>query len=96
MSSSPRQTRQAQTAGPSTIPKPLGEKEFCLGYRERLESKLRHKITQIQRTERLLESLPEEQRPAFVGLLEEARGHRDEIQSELDDLYELIQQFSNS
>jgi CheY-like chemotaxis protein len=82
------------TAGPSTMPKPLNEREFALGYRERLESKLRHKITQIQRTERLLKTLPEEQKPAFVSLLEEARSHRDEIQRELDNLYDLLQNFS--
>jgi CheY-like chemotaxis protein len=82
------------TAGPSTVPRPLDEREFALGYRERLESKLRHKITQIQRTERLLETLPEEQKPAFVSLLQEARGHRDEIQRELDDMYGLLQQYS--
>lgn len=83
------------TAGPSTVPAPLGEREFALGYRDRLESKLRHKITQIQRTERLLETLPEEQKPAFVSLLSEARNHRDEIQRELDELYDLLQSFSD-
>jgi len=84
------------TDGPSTRPKPLGNREFYLGYRERLESKLRHKITQIQRTERLLESLPEEQKPAFLSLLKEARNHRDEIQRELDDLYDLIKSTNNN
>ena len=84
------------TAGPSTVPEPLDEKAFYKGYRERLESKLRHKITQIQRTERLLETLPQEQRPAFNALLDEACAHRDEIQSELDELYRLLNQYSNS
>jgi CheY-like chemotaxis protein len=75
------------TSGPGTIPEPLGEKEFYQGYRERLESKLRHKNVQISRTERLLQTLPEEQKPAFDTLLKEARSHRDEIQAELNDLY---------
>ena len=79
------------TGGPSTMPEPLGEKEFYDGYRERLEKKLRHKITQIQRTERLLVSLPEEQKPAFMILLKEARDHRDQIQLELDELYDLLE-----
>ena len=83
------------TAGPATVPAPLGEQEFYKGYRERLESKLRHKITQIQRTERLLETLPDEQKPAFEALLQEARSHRSEIQSELDELYQLIDQANN-
>ncbi len=81
------------TSGPSTVPKPLDEEQFYRGYRERLENKLRHKIGQIQRTERLLDTLPEEQRPAFRALLEEARGHRNEIQFELDELYRLLEQY---
>src|SRR5512140_595716 len=36
----------------------IDENQFYAGYRERLESKLRHKATQIARTERLLQSLP--------------------------------------
>ncbi len=84
------------TAGPSTVPAPLDQKAFYKGYRERLEHKLRHKITQIQRTERLLDSLPEQQRPAFVTLLEEARVHREEIQRELDELYDLMRKHTNN
>lgn len=84
------------TSGPSTIPKPLGEREFYTGYRERLEYKLQHKIGQIQRTERLLETLPEEQKSAFLTLLEEARSHRDEIQKELDELYKLLEQYGTT
>ena len=84
------------TQGPSTLPKPLGEREFYAGYRERLEHKLRHKLGQIQRTERLLVTLPEEQKPAFTALLEEARTHRTQIQKELDDLYELLKQYSKT
>ncbi len=84
------------TSGPSTGPTPLDEQQFYKGYRDRLESKLRHKIGQIQRTERLLETLPEDQKPAFTTLLEEARSHRDEIQAELDDLYRLIGQYTEN
>jgi CheY-like chemotaxis protein len=82
------------TAGPATGPMPMDEEQFYKGYRDRLESKLRHKISQIQRTERLLETLPEDQKPAFKALLEEARGHREEIQRELDELYRLLEQYT--
>lgn len=82
------------TGGPFNLPPPLGEGDFYKGYRERLESKLRHKNTQIARTVRLLETLPEEQKPAFQALLEEARSHREEIQHELDQLYRLLEQYN--
>jgi CheY-like chemotaxis protein len=75
-------------------PAPMDEREFYRGYRERLESKLRHKSAQITRTERLLETLPAEQKPAFYTLLEEARRQREEIQKELDELYRLLDQYT--
>jgi len=52
-----------------------------------LETKLRHKNTQIIRTERLLQTLPSEQKKSFESLLAESRRQRDEIQNELNDLY---------
>ncbi len=73
-------------------PEPLEDRRFFLGYRERLENKLRYKLTQIERTERLLETLPPEQKPAFEGLLREAVANRDEIQGELDQLLELLKE----
>lgn len=79
------------TQEPPGIPEPLSQKAFYLGYRERLENKLRHKNTQISRTERLLQTLPNEQKRAFEALLAEARGHRDEIQKELEELYSLLE-----
>jgi CheY-like chemotaxis protein len=84
------------TGGPATLPLPLDEGEFYRGYRDRLENKLRHKNTQITRTERLLETLPEAQKPAFQALLEEAESHRQEIQHELDQLYLLLEQHNAS
>ena len=60
-----------------------GEHDFYLGYRKRLENKLRQKNQQISRTERLLKTLPEEQKPSFVTLLSQSIEHRDEILSEL-------------
>jgi CheY-like chemotaxis protein len=70
--------------------KPLSENEFFDGYRERLDQKLRHKNTQIARTERLLQTLPEEQKPAFESLLKQAITDRDEIMAELDQLYKIL------
>jgi CheY-like chemotaxis protein len=80
------------TQGPPTTPAPMSQEEFYQGYRERLESKLRHKNTQITRTERLLKTLPEEQKPAFEALLEEARHHRSQIEVELNELFEILDQ----
>lgn len=78
------------TAGPQAAPPPMPDENFYRGYRERLETKLAHKNSQIARTERLLQTLPPEQRPSFEALLQEERGHRDEIQAELDQLYRIL------
>ena len=78
------------TMGTPTSPLPMSETDFYEGYRERLEQKIRHKSTQIMRTERLLQTLPEEQRGAFESLLNQAIADRDEIQNELDQLYKLL------
>ena len=72
--------------GPSTIPLPLGEKEFFTGYRKRLENKLRQKNQQISRTQRLLETLDDSQKPAFEALLNEANEHRSQILHELEEI----------
>lgn len=78
------------TQGISTLPRPLGQEEFYRGYRERLEAKLRHKNTQIARTERLLQTLPDEQKPAFMALLHHSVEDREAIQQELDELYRIL------
>jgi CheY-like chemotaxis protein len=75
---------------PGNVPAPMSENDFFDGYRDRLEQKLRHKNTQISRTERLLQTLPDEQRPAFESLLKQAVSDRDEIQTELDQLYKIL------
>ncbi len=62
----------------------MSENEFVSGYRTRLEQKIQHKNAQIARTERLLQSLPDEQKPAFETLLQHAISDRDQIQEELD------------
>ncbi len=84
------------TQGISTLPKPMNDEEFYQGYRERLESKLRYKNTQMARTERLLQTLPPEHRPAFDTLLVQSRRDRDDIQSELDELYHILDQLKEA
>jgi CheY-like chemotaxis protein len=81
------------TGGPGMPREPLGEREFYSGYRERLEHKLRHKNTQISRTEHLLTTLPENQRPAFEALLKQTQSDRDEIQVELDQIHKILEEF---
>lgn len=83
------------TNSQASASRPMEDLEFYQGYRERLEFKLRHKLSQIQRTQRLLDSLPEEQKQAFRSLLDEACTHRNEIQKELNDLYQLLENYTN-
>lgn len=78
------------TQGPADTPDPLGDVEFYQGYLRRLESKLRHKNSQIVRTERLLETLPVDQKASFEALLQQEVSDRDEIQIELDELYRIL------
>ena len=84
------------TTGPATLPEPLSEQEFFKGYRERLENKLRQKLTQIQRTELMMSTLSADQQVAFQAFLEDANLQRQQIQTELDDLYQLMQSYSIS
>ena len=75
---------------PATLPEPLNAREFYLGYRERLEQKLRHKNTQISRTERLIPTLAVEQRVAFQGMLQQAYDDRENIHAELQEIYRTL------
>lgn len=84
------------TDDPATVPPPMGEEEFYRGYRARLESKLRYKNGQIARTERLLETLPENQKSAFRALLTEEIEHRDQIQEELDNLFRILDEHKDN
>ena len=78
------------TEGTLSTANPLSDHEFYKGYRQRLEMKLHHKNNQISRTERLLQTLPADQKPAFETLLEQAVSDRAEIQKELDQLNTLL------
>ncbi len=81
---------EIMTSGIDSIPRAMSDQTFYSGYRLRLESKLRHKNTQIVRTERLLSSLLPAQKPAFEALLAQSVKDRDEIQTELDELLKLM------
>ena len=76
---------------PATKPLPLDMEKFYQGYRTRLENKLRHKNSQIARAERLLPTLPDDQKGAFEALLQQSMQDRDEIQTELYNIYETIE-----
>ncbi len=65
---------------------PLNEFEFYVGYRKRLEAKLKQKSIQIVRDEHLLESLSEAEKPSFEASLHLAISERDEIQKLIDQI----------
>lgn len=75
---------------PHSQPYPLDMEKFYAGYRTRLENKLRHKNTQIARAERLLATLPPDQKPAFEALLQQSVRDRDAIQTELYDIFKTL------
>lgn len=74
----------------AAVPPPLDDLDFYRGYRERLEYKLRHKQMQIARIERLLQTLPEEQRAAFELLKARTMEDREQIQRELEQLHRIL------
>ncbi len=84
------------TQGPPSVPDPITNEEFYKGYMVRLENKLEQKNRQILRTNRLLASLPEDQRPTFEAILMEEIGYRDTIQNELTELKQLFEQNPSS
>ena len=83
------------TQQPLIQSQPLDMERFYQGYKSRLEDKLRHKNSQIARAERLLPTLPEDQKSAFEALLQQSMRDRDEIQTELYDIYETIESLKN-
>lgn len=64
----------------------ISEAEFYEGYRQRLEKKLNQKNTQIARDERLLETIPEEEKFSFKASLQMAMNERDELQRLLNEI----------
>jgi CheY-like chemotaxis protein len=76
--------------GVPVISKTLNSHDFYRGYRERLEQKLRHKNMQIGRAELLLPTLSEEQNAAFTAMLNQAYTDRQSIQTDLQEVYRVL------
>ena len=83
------------TGEPTGQPKPLADQVFQKGYSDRLQEKLLHKENQIRRAQRLVETVPTEQRPAFEALLAQTKYQRDQIEEELRTLEALLDQHEN-
>jgi CheY-like chemotaxis protein len=75
-------------------PEPLKEYEFYDGYRQRLKMKLDQKIKQIARIERLLTTISEDEKPAFLNSLHTAINERDEIRLHYDEVNARIEEAS--
>jgi DNA-binding response OmpR family regulator len=70
----------------------INEVEFYEGYRQRLKTKLEHKSVQIARDQRLLETLPEEEKPPFAASLHLAINEREEIRRLVAEIDERLKQ----
>ncbi len=80
----------ALTGQSSAATPPMSDHEFYLGYRQRLEHKLRQKAQQIARNQQQLESVPPDQRDTYQRLLAESQEQYDEIQRELNVLSRVL------
>jgi CheY-like chemotaxis protein len=80
--------------GASAKHESLSEFEFYDGYRKRLEAKLHQKITQIARDQHLMGTLSDAEKPTFEATLHQAIRERDEIQSLLEQIRELLENYS--
>jgi CheY-like chemotaxis protein len=69
---------------------PLTEREFYVGYRQRLKAKLQQKAQQIARTQQQLVTVSESQRETYRHALAEAQAQHEEIQRELDALTQVL------
>jgi len=84
----------AITGQPQTKP-PMSDKEFYVGYRERLETKLKQKAAQIARNQQQVNTIASENQGAYRKLIEDAQAQRDEIQRELTVLLKVINETLN-
>ncbi len=80
--------------GARSSQEPLDEFEFYDQYRKRLETKLIHKNTQIARSEHLLETITEEEKPSFIASLHQSRNERQEIQKLLDQIHQILEGYN--
>ena len=81
--------------GAKSAQEPINETQFYDEYRKRLETKLIQKNTQIARAEHLLETISEEEKSSFVVSLHQARNERRDIQQLLDQIHQIIENFSS-
>ena len=84
----------AITGQPQSKP-PMSDREFYLGYRERLEKKIKQKASQIARNKEQLGNLPEESRETYRRLIADAQAQYDEIQRELSALLKVMSEISD-
>lgn len=75
---------------PSAAQPPLTEREFYIGYRQRLKNKLQQKAQQIARTQQQLATVDEPQRETYRHALAEAQAQYEEIQRELEALSKVL------
>ena len=68
---------------------PMNQRAFYEGYRKRLEEKLSQKVTQIARTEGMLDTLGEDERKSFETSMKQFIEERDEIQLLLEQIRRL-------
>jgi Response regulators consisting of a CheY-like receiver domain and a winged-helix DNA-binding domain len=81
-----------ENASPSAAIEPINEIDFYQGYRKRLKIKFDDKAIQITRTERLLETLSEQEKPSFLESLRLAINEREQIQLLLNQIQELLEE----
>lgn len=77
--------------GAHTPTEPLKEVDFFEGYQKRLKIKLNQKISQIARIERLLETVPEQEKQSFTDSLLLAVNEREEIRTLLGQIHEHVE-----
>lgn len=70
---------------------PLSDREFYVGYRQRLKSKLQQKSQQLTRTRQQLDLVPEAQRETYRHMLSDIQIQYDELRHELDVLSKALQ-----
>ena len=80
---------------PATYPAGISNAEFYRGYQNRLEAKLAEKNEQIKRAKRLVDTVPDEQRPMFEALLVQTEGQRGHIETELRTVRERLTDSTN-
>ncbi len=77
--------------GPNKSNQPITEHEFFVNYEKRLELKLSQKKSQISRIERLLETVPSNEKQGFEITLKQALVERQSLESELEQVRQHLQ-----